>query len=443
MTTSDPRTVRPAEPGAPPRSAGWGLVLFLFLFFTLNFADKAAVGLASTRIRAELGLSAEQYGLLSSAFFWLFAVGAVVLTAALRKVSYTWGAGLLMCSWILSMLPLTTPTTFGVLLASRVALGFFEGPAHAFCQSVIADRFPPERRATAGALVNAGSSVGPLIAAPTLTWVVVNWSWHGAFTVLVLAGAVWTVCWFWFSERLPLRRPAGSGSAATTPDPNGHLVVPFHRLLALRSFWGLVLLSFAGYLISSLKVAWLPAYLSEGLGYPAGTVGVLAAIPYAAAVAVLLSAGALSGWLLRRGRSSHLARGQLTGAYLVLGGLSMVAFTLLDAGPLQVVLVVLAFAVNSVAFSVAFAGASDFLPARQRVAFFGCIIAAYSVAGVLAPYGLGLIVDRAPTPAQGYATGFFVVGLIVCALGVLGGAMLNPERARSELERLSMRGGGS
>ncbi|MER7082544.1 Sugar phosphate permease [Saccharopolyspora kobensis] len=438
MPPSDPLLTRIGErPRTRHRSTGWGLVLFLFLFFTLNFADKAAVGLASGRIRADLGLTAGQYGLLSSAFFWLFAVGAVVLTAALRKISYTWGAGLLMCSWMLSMLPLTTPTTFGVLLASRIALGFFEGPAHAFCQSVIADRFPPERRATAGAVVNAGSSIGPLLAAPGLTWVIVNWSWHGAFTVLVLAGAAWTIAWFCWAERMPFRKPADRAGAGSAPDPNGHITVAFHRLLLLPSFWGLVLLSFAGYLISSLKVAWLPAYLTEGLGYPASTVGVLAAIPYAAAVVVLLSAGALSGRLLRRGRSSHLARGKLTGAYLVFGGLSMIAFTQLDPGPLQAVLVVLAFSVNSVAFSVAFAGASDFLPAHQRVAFFGCIIAAYSVAGILAPYGLGLIVDQSPTPAQGYSTGFLVVGLIVCALGAVGGAMLNPERARAELERLT------
>ncbi len=77
--------------GAVDRRA-WGIVLFLFLFFTLNFADKAAVGLASKPIRDDLGLTAGQYGLLSSAFFWLFAIGAVTLSAVLRKISYTWGA---------------------------------------------------------------------------------------------------------------------------------------------------------------------------------------------------------------------------------------------------------------------------------------------------------------------------------------------------------------
>ncbi|GAA4473861.1 MFS transporter [Rhodococcus olei] len=433
---------RPSETGAQPKRPAnrqaWGIVVLLFLFFTLNFADKAAIGLGSRQIRASLGLSAGQYGLLGSAFFWLFAVGAVTLTAVLRKISYTWGAGLLMLAWVVSMLPLTVPTSFGVLLACRIALGFFEGPAHALCQSIVADRFAPDKRATAGAMINAGSSVGPLVAAPVLTWVILTWSWHAAFMALVVVGVLWLIGWSWYTEKLPFKRSdAAVEGGGQGEDPNGNIVVPFRRLLTLQSFWGLVLLSFAGYLISSLKVAWLPAYMNEGLGYSASTVGMLVTLPYIVAVVVLLSAGLLSGRLIRKGYTSRVARGYVSGAYLLVGGLSMVVFTQLPAGPVQLVFVIAAFAVNSVAFSVAFAGASDFLPARQRVAFFGCIIAAYSVAGIVAPFGLGLIVEHAPSAAQGYSTGFLFVGITVCVLGIAGGLMLNPEKAKARLEQLT------
>ncbi|MBC7302866.1 MAG: MFS transporter [Nocardia sp.] len=437
MATFDVPT-RTADPEAPKkRPAAWGIVLFLFLFFTLNFADKAAVGLASTRIRADLDLSATQYGLLSSAFFWLFALGAVVLSSLLRKISYVWGGALLMSAWVLSMLPLTVPTTFGVLLGARMVLGFFEGPAHAYCQSVIADRFPPHRRALAGGLVNAGSSVGPLVAAPVLTWIILTWTWHAAFVVLVITGIVWTVCWLGYTGAGPFRTTRGAAATAVEQDPNGRIDVPFRRLLTLRSFWGLVLLSFAGYLISSLKVSWLPAYLTDGLGYSEQQVGTLAAIPYVVAVVVLLSAGWLSGYLLQRGAPSRVARGVVTGTYLLVGGLAMILFTQMSPGTPQLVLVILAFAVNSVPFSVAFAGASDFLPAHYRVAFFGCIIAAYSLAGIMAPYGLGRIVDHSATAAQGYSSGFLIVGIAVCVLAVIGAFMLDPAKARADLERMS------
>ncbi|MBN9733817.1 MULTISPECIES: MFS transporter [unclassified Pseudonocardia] len=437
MTSTGPETVLTGTQRPPDRRA-WAVVGLLLVFFTLNFADKSAIGLAAVPIRQDLGLTAGQFGLLGSAFFWLFALGAVGLSALMRWISYKWAAALLMVTWIASMLPLTVPTTFGVLLASRIALGFFEGPAHALCQSIVADRFPQERRAFAASVVNAGSSVGPLLSAPLLTWVILAYSWHAAFVVLIVVSVGWLIVWWLTVERQPLRK-IRVADVDEPPDPNGHLDVPFRRLLALPSFWGLSLLSFAGYLITSLKVSWLPAFLTEGLGYAPSTVGWLVTVPYASAVVVLIGSGYLSGRLLARGWTSRAARAYLSAALIIGAGLSMIAFTVVAAGTLQLTLVVLTFSVNSVAFSVAFAGASDFLPRRHRTAFFGCVIAVYSVAGIVAPYALGLIVDAAGTAGEGYAHGFLVVGVMICVSAAIGGRLLDPEAARRTLERESSR----
>lgn len=446
MTTTTDVGRRPVTTGlaaAADSRRSWMIVGLLLAFFTLNFADKAAIGLAATDIKADLGMSASQYGLVASAFFWLFALGAVVIALTFKRIGFRWSAAILMLTWVASMLPLTVPTTFGVLIASRMVLGFFEGPAHALCQSVVADRFSPEKRAFAGAVVNAGSSVGPLIAAPVLTWVIVTWTWHAAFAVLVVVGLLWTAVWL-----LATRSASGMGTqqaaepAATTDTTDADdeaIDVPFLSLLRLGSFWGLALLSFAGYLISSLKVAWLPSFLNEGMGYSVGTVGWLVTVPYICAIVVLLTAGLLSGRLLRAGYSSHVARGYLTTAYLLFAGVCMMAFTQVGPGPLQLTLVVAAFSINSVAFSIAFAGAADFLPRRHRAGFFGCIIAAYSVAGIVAPYLLGVIIDAADTVTQGYANGFLVVGATICVFAVIGGVLLDPERSRRRLEAETLR----
>lgn len=436
-------TATAASPGLdtkPKNSKNWGLVLLLLVFFTMNFADKAAVGLASEQIRDSMNLSASQFGLLSSAFFWLFAFGAVFLSAIFKKISYNWAAGILMLSWIVSMLPLTVPTSFGVLLASRVALGFFESPAHALVQSILHERFAPDKRALAGAIVNSGSSLGPLLAAPVLTWVILTWDWHASFIVLCGVSVLWLVAWFWYADKLPFRKPKLDAHEKQDKfDGNADINVPFRYLLLSRSFAGLALLSFSGYLISSLKVTWLPAFMIEGLGYSMETVGLLVPIPYTVAICVLLLSGLISGRMLRAGYTSRAARSYLTAGFLLFAGLSMILFTLLPAGPVQLVLVVAAFSINSVAFTVGFAGASDFLPGRQRTAFFGCIIAVYSVAGMIAPYALGLIVELAPTPAEGYSRGFFIVGIAICVLGVAGGILLDPNRERLRLLALTAR----
>ncbi|MHC5260755.1 MFS transporter [Streptomyces sp. UC4497] len=414
-------------------SADWWIIGLLLAFFTLNFADKAAIGLAAPDLEKDLGLTAAQYGLMSSAFFWLFAAGAVVLALFFRRIGWRWSAAGLMIAWVASMAPLTVPTTVGVVIASRMVLGFFEGPAHALCQSVVADRFPSERRAFAGAVVNAGSSVGPLVATPLLTWVIVTWTWHAAFIVLVAIGAVWAVVWLVVTRREPGMGPRPAAPTVAEADPNGDIDVPLTSLLRTGSFWGLALLSFAGYLISSLKVSWLPSFLHDGMGYSRGTVGLLATLPYGLAIVVLLTAGLISGRMLKAGRSARAARGFLTMGYLCFAGVAMIAFTQVPPGGLQLALVVAAFSINSVAFSVAFAGAADFLPRRHRPGFFGCIIAAYSVAGIVAPWLLGVIVDAADTVSQGYADGFLVVGITICVFAVAGGLLLNPARSREAL----------
>lgn len=416
----------------------WGLVVLLLIFFTMNFADKAAIGLASQQIRETMNLSATQYGLLSSSFFWLFAVGAVGLSAVFKKISYNWAAGILMFTWIMSMLPTTVPTTFGVLLLSRVMLGFFESPAHALVQSILHERFPPEKRALAGAIVNSGSSLGPLLAAPVLTWVILTWNWHASFILLCAVSVVWLVVWFAYADKLPFLKPKLAKTAKQDVfDSNADINVPFSKLLFSRSFWGLALLSFSGYLISSLKVTWLPAFMHEGLGYSMETVGLLVPIPYTIAIVVLISTGAISGYMLKKGFTSKVARSYLTAGLLLVSGFCMMGFSQMPAGTAQLVIVIIAFSINSVAFTIAFAGASDFLPSRQRTAFFGCIIAVYSVAGMLAPLGLGIIVELSSSVIQGYSNGFFIVGVLICVFGLAGGLLLDPERERARLLALT------
>ena len=152
-----PRTLKPTEQSLTPTSAAptrrdWVIVVLLLVFFTLNFADKASLGFAATQIKADLGVGDAEYGLLSSGFFWLFAAGAVGIAALFRWINLLWAAPVLMLAWVATMIPLTMETSFLVLFMSRMALGFFEGPAHALCQGIVALRFPPERIAVEGSV---------------------------------------------------------------------------------------------------------------------------------------------------------------------------------------------------------------------------------------------------------------------------------------------------
>src|SRR5882672_6099852 len=69
-----------------PLKGAWGMTALLFLFMLINFADKVVVGLAAQPIMKDLGLTPEQFGLIGSSFFFLFAVSAVVVGFITNRV---------------------------------------------------------------------------------------------------------------------------------------------------------------------------------------------------------------------------------------------------------------------------------------------------------------------------------------------------------------------
>jgi hypothetical protein len=76
---------------------------------------------------------------------------------------------------------------------------------------------------------------------------------------------------------------------------------------------------------------------------------------------------------------------------------------------------------------------SEFVPVRQRGAILAIGNAFGTAAGLLAPYVMGDIVEKAATPAQGYFDGFFVCGVIMLAGGLIGVAFIRPEREAARL----------
>jgi hypothetical protein len=63
---------------SPGIRKAWLIVILLFLFMLINFADKAVIGIAAVPIMQELQLSPRQFGFVGSSFFFLLSVSAIV-----------------------------------------------------------------------------------------------------------------------------------------------------------------------------------------------------------------------------------------------------------------------------------------------------------------------------------------------------------------------------
>src|SRR5271156_1332940 len=95
-----------SKTGSTPTPKGaWLSVTLLFLFMTINFADKAVIGIAAVPLMDELDLSPREFGLLGSSFFLLFSLSAIVTGFIVNRVETRWALLVMGVVWALSQLP--------------------------------------------------------------------------------------------------------------------------------------------------------------------------------------------------------------------------------------------------------------------------------------------------------------------------------------------------
>ncbi|WP_416063869.1 MFS transporter [Rhodococcus indonesiensis] len=406
-------------PQTPSRA--WIIVAMLCAFLIVNYADKVVVGLAGPSLMRDLGIGARQFGLIQSSFFWCFALGAILGGFLVGRVPAKWLLSGTAMLWALSLVPMIWSESYVVLIASRMVLGFAEGPATAMAVAVAHTWFTAERRTIPTSVITAGAGLGPVIAAPVLTFVIVTFSWHAAFLTLVLAGALWAPLWVAIGREGPVHDTLAASMDASPR---------WTSAVFQRTVLGICVLMFATYCSSAIKISWLPLYLHDGLGYTQEEAGTLVALPYAATAILLVLAGTVSRSMTKRGVAHRISRGILPSTMLAVAGLSTIGFALSGRGTLNLFLIVVGASFAGAAAGIALTAVSDVVLPHQRGPVLGFVVAVYSSAGIVAPLVLGNIVADAASPAAGYERGFVILGFVMIAGALISLFLINPDRDR-------------
>jgi MFS family permease len=401
----------------------WKITFLLFLFMLVNFADKIVVGLAGVPIVNELKLEPEQFGLLGSAFFFLYSISAIVVGFIVNRIATRWVLLVLAMIWALAQFPMLGTVGFSTLLICRVILGAGEGPAAAVAVHAVYKWFPDEKRTLPTAILSQGSAFGVIVAAPALNWVIVNHSWHYAFGALGVVGLMWVVAWFLLGKEGPLADTKAVASEAR---------IPYFQLLTSRTFVGCCAATFGAYWALSLGLTWFTSFIVNGLGFSQQQAGIISVLPWVFGAAVVLLTGWLSQVLMARGVSTRGARGVLGAAPLIVGGAILATLPYVDGAGLRLALLVVGAGLCGSIYVVCAPMISEFTPVSQRGAVIAIYGAIYTLAGILAPSVMGSVIQHAATPIDGYLTGFTINAAIMVVSGLLGLALLwpNTERAR-------------
>ncbi|WP_409456278.1 MFS transporter [Sphingomonas sp. J315] len=147
-----------------PRIA-WFSVTILLLVAIMSYLDRQIISLMVEPIKASLGVSDFEIGLLQGVAFGLFyavfglPIGWLVDRYSRRKIIY-FG----MTLWSLAAGACGLASTYTHLLLARFGVGVGEASLSPAAYSMIADLFPPRRLALALGVFATGSSIGGALA---------------------------------------------------------------------------------------------------------------------------------------------------------------------------------------------------------------------------------------------------------------------------------------
>jgi MFS family permease len=408
----------------PTPKGAWRIAFLLFLFMLMNFADKIVVGLAGVPITDDLKLDPEQFGLLGSAFFFLFSISAVGVGFLANRTATRWILLALALIWALAQFPMIGDVSFTTLLICRVILGAGEGPAAAVATHAIYKWFPDERRTLPTAVLSQGSAFGIILAVPALNWLIVHCNWHYAFGALGVAGLIWVVAWLVLGKEGPLVPTAVAAAE--------EIRISYFRLLTSRTFVGCCAATFGAYWALSLGLTWFTPFV-VGLGFSQEAAGLISILPWVFGSVVVLMTGWISQVLMARGFSTRVARGVLGAVPLIFGGIILAFAPYADGAGPRIALLVAGSGLCGSIYVVCAPMISEFTPVSQRSAVISIYGAIYTLAGIFSPSVMGHVIQRASGSIDGYMTGFTINAVILVVSGLLGLLLLWPNTERERL----------
>jgi MFS family permease len=243
--------------GGPQRSGSLVLAVLL-LAYIFNFLDRQILGILASSIKADLHLTDAAFGKVAGlAFALLYSVLGIPLAYLADRTSRSGVIAASLALWSAFTALCGTAIGYGQLFLYRLAVGIGEAGGVAPSYALIADYFPPEKRARALAIFSLGVPIGlgggSYIGAHLAAW----FGWRTAFLIMGIAGIILAPI-----LRIVVRDLPRAAAAAAQPP----LATVFPLLARKPAFWLLAFASSASSLCGYGLAVWTPSVLMRSFG---------------------------------------------------------------------------------------------------------------------------------------------------------------------------------
>lgn len=403
----------------------WTICALLFFATTINYLDRAVLGLLAPLLQKEIGWTAIEYGYITTVFQAAYAVGLVVLGRLIDRYGTKIGYAVAIVAWSLSAMGHALAATvigFGV---ARMFLGLSEGGNFPAAIKAIAEWFPKKERALATGIFNSGANIGAVVAPAVVPWLTVTYGWQAAFIVTGAVGFLWLFLWLPLYDRPEqskrLKKEELDHILSDPEEPPMEKVRWLH-LLKYRQTWAFVIGKFMTDPVWWFYLFWLALFLNNNFGLSLTQLGLPLVVIYMMTTVGSIGGGWISSALIKRGVAIAKSRriAMLICAILVVPVVFAANITNMW---LAVVIIGLAAASHQGWSANIFTIASDLFPKKAIGSVVGLGGMAGAVGGMIFMTSTGYIVE---------ATGSYVSMFIICGsaylvtLGIITLLLRNP-----------------
>jgi predicted MFS family arabinose efflux permease len=274
------------------------VLVMLMIVNALAFLDRSIVNVLSQALKADLGLSDTQLGLLGGfAFVLVYSLFALPVARLAERKSRRNVITVCITIWSIMTTLCGFAGSFIHLFLARVGVGMGEAGASPSAHSMIADYVPPAKRASAISIFVFGNPLGLLIGSVLGGLIAQHFSWRIAFLIVGLPGLLIALAF-----RLTVKEPPrGQFDAAPRAESPPSLIQVLRHMLAKKSFVHMTIaFTLVGGAIAGIA-AFLPAFLMRRYGFDFAFTGlVVGGLGGASACIGTLCGGYLTDWAVKR-----------------------------------------------------------------------------------------------------------------------------------------------
>lgn len=285
-----------------PARRWWYLMPIIFITYSLAYLDRANYGFAAAAgIESDLGITKGTSSLIGALFFlgyFFFQVSGAIYAVkrSVRKMIFfsliLWGFCAAATGFV-SNIPM--------LMAIRFTLGVVEAVVMPAMLIYISNWFTKTERSRANTFLVLGNPVTVLWMSIVSGYLIHSWGWREMFIIEGIPAVLWAICWWilvrdkpsevsWLNEqeKETLQKAMDSEQSNIKPVRNYGEALRSRNVIMLCAVHALWSIGVYGFMM------WMPSILKSAAHMDIVAVGWLAAVPYLAAICLMLTVSWLS-----------------------------------------------------------------------------------------------------------------------------------------------------